>query len=54
MEPYKIKTGKYKGYEVVWARKGQIFSRDGYYLQKVTKSGKVKDILYLEQALKDK
>lgn len=51
---YTIRTGKYKGYEVCWADKGQIFPRNGYYLLKATKTGKVKDILYLEEALKGK
>lgn len=50
-ETYKIQSGKYKGYEVCWTDGGQIFTRAGFYLQKVTPSGKVKDILYLEQAL---
>jgi hypothetical protein len=51
MGDYIIKSGKYKGYELCYTSEGQIFSRAGWYLQKVTKSGKVKDILYLEQAL---
>lgn len=48
---YKIKSGKYKDYEVCYTDGGQIFTREGYYLQKSTKSGTVKDILYLEEAL---
>lgn len=51
MQGYKIKSGKYKGYEVCYTKAGQIFSREGYYLVKSTKSGKVKHILYLEEAL---
>lgn len=51
---YKIKSGKYKGYEVCWTNGGQIFPREGFYLQKSTKSGKVKDIQYLEACLSPK
>lgn len=49
-EPYKIKKGKYKGYEVLWTDGGQIFPREGWYLMKGTPGGKVRDILYLETA----
>ena len=52
MSGYIIKDGKYKGYEVCYTSGGQIFPREGYYLQKITKSGKIKDILYLEEAFK--
>ena len=48
----KIKSGKYKGYELCYTSGGQIFSRKGWYLMKSTKSGKVKDIKYLEECLK--
>ena len=49
---YKIKSGKYKGYEVCYTQGGQVFPRAGFYLEKSTKSGLVKDIVYLEDALK--
>ena len=54
MLSYVIKSGKYKGYEVLWTDGGQIFPRAGYYLEKATKTGTVKDILYLEKALPKK
>jgi hypothetical protein len=47
----KLLYGKYKGYEVGYTQGGQMFPRAGYYLSKITKSGTVKDILYLEEAL---
>lgn len=46
-----IQYGKYKGYELCYTQGGQIFPRAGWYLMKSTKSGTVKDILYLEEAL---
>ena len=52
MIEYKIKSGKYKGYTVHYTSGGQIFPHAGWYLLKSTKSGKVKDIIYLEEALK--
>ncbi len=50
-EDYIMKYGKYKNYELCYTSGGQIFSRAGWYLQKVTKGGIVKDIIYLEDAL---
>lgn len=50
-EPYKIQSGKYKGYDVCWTNGIQIFPRKGFYLIKSTRRGGVKDILYLEEAL---
>ena len=41
MDNIKLIKGKYKGYEVCFAKKGQIFSRDGYYLVKGS------DVIYL-------
>jgi len=46
-----LQYGKYKGYEVGYTEGGQIFSRAGWYLMKSTKSGVVKDVIYLEEAL---
>ena len=55
-ETYKIrdtiKSGKYKGYQLCYTSGGQIFPRAGWYLMKSTKSGRVKDIKYLEEYLK--
>jgi hypothetical protein len=51
MKEPKLLYGKYKGYEVGYTTGGQIFPREGWYLSKITKSGTVKDILYLEEAL---
>lgn len=48
---YKLLKGKYKGYVVCYTSGGQIFPRAGFYLQKSTPKGRVKDILYLEDAL---
>ena len=47
-----IQSGKYKGYEVCYTEGGQIFPRAGWYIVKTCKNGKVKDIEYLEEALK--
>jgi len=41
----KLITGRYKGYEVCYANKGQIFPRDGWYLTKGD------DVIYIEDAL---
>ncbi len=54
-----IQYGKYKGYElcytnVYYTNGRKIFSRAGWYLLKTSKNGKVKDILYLEDALPKK
>jgi hypothetical protein len=46
---YLLKYGKYKGYELAYTSGGQIFPRAGWYLMKSTKTGKVKDIKYLEE-----
>ncbi len=47
----KLTSGKYKGYEVCYTHGGQIFPRAGFYLQKCTPRGRVKHILFLEDAL---
>lgn len=41
----KLITGRYKGYEVCYANKGQIFPRDGWYLTKGD------DVIYIEDAI---
>ena len=48
---HKLISGKYKGYTVHYTSGGQIFPRAGWYIQKSTKNGKVKDIKYLEEVL---
>ena len=48
---YILKYGKYKGYELAYTSGGQIFPRAGWYIQKSTKNGKVKDIKYIEELL---
>ena len=47
MTNIKLIKGKYKGYEVCFAKKGQIFPRDGYYLTNGS------NVIYLEDAMEE-
>ena len=45
--PAIINKGKFKGYELCYTSGGQIFPREGWYIQKL-KNDTIKDIRYVE------